>query len=103
MLAIGGDEDRIRIPASENVSEPARRREEPAFSGERDDLERLGYRRIPWLIWIAAWRHREVHIAVGSDQKSDLRATLGDSSRGSGEQARRARPLASRVKKQDVQ
>src|SRR2546423_13621215 len=103
MLSIGHDEDRIRIPAPENVSESARRRERPAFSGERNYFKRVGYWRVPGLIRSPARGHCEMYVAVGSHQKRDLRPALGDSTRGSGKQARRARPLASRGKEQNVQ
>jgi hypothetical protein len=58
---------------------------------------------VPRLIGSPSRRDSEMDVAVGRHQKSDLRAPLGDPSGGSRKEARRPGPLASRMKKQNVQ
>src|SRR3954469_9991697 len=86
MLAIGADEDRIRVPAPKNPSQTTRGGEDPAVGTERNDLERLRNWSMTRLAGIATRRAREMHVAVRRHEQRDFGSALGNAAACSREQ-----------------
>ena len=95
MFAIGGDENRVGVPATKDSAEPTRCHEKEALRVERNDFERLRDRRVTWLPRIASRRHRHMDVAVRRHEERDFRPALRDTASCPREQSGGARPLTS--------